>query len=46
MKILVGYFNAKLGREVIFKLKIGNESLHGTKFIPFLMKLDHQWDIK
>jgi endonuclease/exonuclease/phosphatase family metal-dependent hydrolase len=28
MKILLGDFNAKLGREDIFKLIIGNESLH------------------
>jgi hypothetical protein len=28
MKILVGDFNAKVGREDIFKLVIGNESLH------------------
>jgi hypothetical protein len=28
MKILLGYFNAKVGREDIFKLTIGNESLH------------------
>jgi hypothetical protein len=28
MKILLGYFNAKVGREEIFKLIIGNESLH------------------
>jgi len=28
MKILLGDFNAKVGRENIFKLKIGNESLH------------------
>jgi hypothetical protein len=28
MKILVGDFNAKLGREVIFKPIIGNKSLH------------------
>jgi len=28
MKILLGYFNAKVGRENIFKLTIGNESLH------------------
>jgi len=27
-KILVGDFNAKVGRENIFKLTIGNESLH------------------
>jgi hypothetical protein len=28
MKILLGDINAKLGREDIFKLTIGNESLH------------------
>jgi hypothetical protein len=28
MKILVGYFNARVGREDIFKPIIGNESLH------------------
>jgi hypothetical protein len=28
MKILLAYFNAKVGREDIFKLVIGNESLH------------------
>ena len=28
MKILLGDFNAKVGRDNIFKLKIGNESLH------------------
>jgi hypothetical protein len=28
MKILLGDFNAKVGRENIFKPKIGNESLH------------------
>ena len=28
MKILLGDFNEKLGREDIFKLTIGNESLH------------------
>jgi hypothetical protein len=28
MKILLGHFNAKVGREDIFKLTIGNESLH------------------
>jgi len=28
MKILLGHIIAKLGREDIFKLTIGNESLH------------------
>ena len=28
MKILLGDFNAKVGRENMFKLTIGNESLH------------------
>jgi len=28
MKILLGVFNAKVGRENIFKLTIRNESLH------------------
>ena len=28
MKIILGYFNAKLGRENILKPTIGNESLH------------------
>jgi hypothetical protein len=28
MKILLGYFNANVGREDIFKPRIGNESLH------------------
>ena len=27
-KILLGNFNAKVGRESIFKMTIGNESLH------------------
>ena len=41
MKILLGYFNAKMGREYIFKLTIGNESLHqdsndnGVRIINF-----------
>jgi exonuclease III len=30
LKILLGDFNAKVGREDIFKLTIGNESLHKT----------------
>jgi hypothetical protein len=28
MKILLGYFNANVCREDVFKMKIGNESLH------------------
>jgi len=28
MKLLLGDFNAKVGREIIFKRTIGNESLH------------------
>ena len=28
MKILLGYINAKVGRENIFKLTSGNDSLH------------------
>jgi len=31
MKILLGDFNAKVGRENIFKPTIGNESLHQDK---------------
>jgi hypothetical protein len=31
MKILLGDFNAKVRREDIFKLTIGNESLHETR---------------
>jgi hypothetical protein len=31
VKILLGEFNAKLGREDIFKLTIGNESVHGDR---------------
>jgi hypothetical protein len=30
MKMLLGDFNAKVGREDIFKLTIGNESIHAT----------------
>jgi hypothetical protein len=30
MKILLGDFNAKVGREDIFKPVVGNESLHGA----------------
>jgi hypothetical protein len=41
MKILLGDFNAKVGREDIFKPKTGNESLHansndnGVKVVKF-----------
>jgi len=41
MKSPLGYFNAKVGGENIFKLTIGNESLHqdsndnGVKIINF-----------
>ena len=43
MKILLGDFNAKVGRENIFKLTIGNESLHqdsndnGVRIVNFAM---------
>jgi hypothetical protein len=42
MKILSGNFNAKLGREDIFKPTIGNESLHeisndnGVRVVNFI----------
>jgi len=42
MKILLGDFNAKVGRENIFKLTIGNESLHqysndnGVRIVTFV----------
>jgi hypothetical protein len=42
MKILLGDFNTKLGRENILKLKIGNESLHqysndnGVRIVNFI----------
>jgi hypothetical protein len=32
MKILLGDFNAKVGREDIFKLTIVNESFHKTSY--------------
>ena len=41
MKILLGDFNAKVGRQNIFKPTIGNESLHqdsndnGVKIVNF-----------
>jgi hypothetical protein len=31
VKLLMGYFSAKVGREDIFKIIIGNESLHGAR---------------
>jgi hypothetical protein len=43
MKILLGDFSAKVGREDIFKPTIGNESLHeisnynGVKLVNFTM---------
>jgi hypothetical protein len=42
MKILLGDLNAKVGREDIFKLTIGNESLHkisndnGVRLVHFV----------
>jgi hypothetical protein len=47
MKILVGDFNAKVGREDIFKPTIGNESLHeinndnGVRVVNFATSKDH-----
>jgi hypothetical protein len=44
MKILLGDFNAKIGREDIFKPTIGNESLHeigsdnGVRVVNFAIK--------
>jgi hypothetical protein len=35
MKIILGDFNMKVGRENIFKPKIGNESLHEIRVINF-----------
>ena len=36
MKILLGHFNAKVGRESIFKPTIGQESLHhGVRLVNF-----------
>jgi hypothetical protein len=45
MKILLGYFNAKVGKEDIFKPTIGNEGLHeisnnnGVKEVNFATSL-------
>jgi hypothetical protein len=44
MKIILGNFNAKVGRENIFKPAIGNESLHqdsndnGVRIVNFAME--------
>jgi len=44
MRILLGDFNAKLGREDIFQPTIGNESLHqdsndnGVRIVNFTIK--------
>jgi hypothetical protein len=39
MKILLGDFNSKVGRKCIFKLTIGNQSLHKisrvVNFLPY-----------
>jgi hypothetical protein len=45
MKILLGDFNAKVGREDIFKLTIGNESLHEISInaIPGKKKCCGSW---
>jgi len=46
MKILLGDFNAKVGRENIFKPKIGNESLHqhsndnGVRIVTFATSIN------
>ena len=36
MKILLRDFNAKLGRDDIFKLTVGNESLHQDSIVIIL----------
>jgi hypothetical protein len=47
MKILLGDFNAKVGREDIFKLTVGNESLHkisndtGVRVVNFATFKNH-----
>jgi hypothetical protein len=41
MKILLGYFNAKVGREDMFKSPTGNESLHEISNDNGVSKLCH-----
>jgi hypothetical protein len=47
MKVLLGNFNAKVGREDIFKPTIGNESLHkigndnGVRLVNFKVRCSH-----
>jgi hypothetical protein len=47
MKILLEHFNAKVGKEDIFKLTVGNESLHeisddnGVRVVNFTTSKNH-----